>query len=194
MLLQAPFVNRVNFGNHLQANCFRGIGVEVGTDRGDFAREILNRWLNRGAFYCVDSWAIGYDPEDPTSQRTPEERAEDERVCHEQLDKMAKCVIFKDTSLGAADRIAEMSIHLDFVYLDGDHRPQSFAQDIGTWWPLLREGGILAGHDIICPGEHRGGHGRNLQPILFEFAKANDLDVYLVPEEKSEPWSWYMVK
>jgi hypothetical protein len=37
---------------------------------------------------------------------------------------------------------------LDFVYLDADHCFESVWQDLSVWYPKVRIGGILAGHDF----------------------------------------------
>ncbi len=39
--------------------------------------------------------------------------------------------------------------YFDFVYLDADHRYQSVANDISAWWPKVRRGGVIAGHDYV---------------------------------------------
>jgi hypothetical protein len=36
---------------------------------------------------------------------------------------------------------------IDFIYIDGDHTYEAVAADIAGWWPKLKVGGILAGHD-----------------------------------------------
>lgn len=36
---------------------------------------------------------------------------------------------------------------LDVVFLDADHRYEFIKQDIDTWLPKLKQGGLLAGHD-----------------------------------------------
>lgn len=36
---------------------------------------------------------------------------------------------------------------LDFVFLDGGHDVVTLTSDLTTWWPKLKPGGILAGHD-----------------------------------------------
>mmetsp|Transcript_24236 Transcript_24236/g.51663 ORF Transcript_24236/g.51663 Transcript_24236/m.51663 type:complete len:469 (-) Transcript_24236:310-1716(-) len=40
---------------------------------------------------------------------------------------------------------------LDLVFIDGDHSEQGVLEDIRLWRPLLRPGGILAGHDLFNP-------------------------------------------
>ena len=52
------------------------------------------------------------------------------------MDSMTASKIFKD-------RI------LDLVFIDADHRYECVKQDITSWLPKLRDGGILCGHDIF---------------------------------------------
>jgi predicted O-methyltransferase YrrM len=36
---------------------------------------------------------------------------------------------------------------LDFVFIDGDHSYQGCSTDIDCWFPKLKSGGLLSGHD-----------------------------------------------
>ena len=36
---------------------------------------------------------------------------------------------------------------IDFMFIDGDHRYSQVTKDINAWWPKIRKGGILCGHD-----------------------------------------------
>jgi len=38
--------------------------------------------------------------------------------------------------------------HVDFVYIDGNHSYRAVAEDIRAWWPKIRPGGVLGGHDF----------------------------------------------
>jgi len=40
---------------------------------------------------------------------------------------------------------------LDFVFLDAGHEYPDIEADIRAWWPKVRKGGILAGHDYGHP-------------------------------------------
>ena len=42
--------------------------------------------------------------------------------------------------------------HFDFVFIDASHDEESVRKDIAAWLPKIRQGGILAGHDISYPG------------------------------------------
>lgn len=46
-----------------------------------------------------------------------------------------------------ADLFADES--LDYVYIDGNHAYDYVKLDLETWYPKLKKGGILAGHDYI---------------------------------------------
>lgn len=39
----------------------------------------------------------------------------------------------------------------DFLYIDADHETASVLSDIAAWKPLVRRGGLLAGHDATWP-------------------------------------------
>lgn len=36
---------------------------------------------------------------------------------------------------------------VDFCFIDGDHSYESVTADLSAWWPKIKPGGILAGHD-----------------------------------------------
>ena len=37
--------------------------------------------------------------------------------------------------------------HFDYVYIDAGHTHEDVLSDIDAWWPKIRRGGMLAGHD-----------------------------------------------
>ena len=49
------------------------------------------------------------------------------------------------TSVRAARMFPDEGV--DFCFIDGDHSYASVTADLGTWWPKIRPGGIIAGHD-----------------------------------------------
>lgn len=36
---------------------------------------------------------------------------------------------------------------IDFVFIDGNHSYEGVTRDIKDWWPKIKKGGIIAGHD-----------------------------------------------
>jgi hypothetical protein len=57
-------------------------------------------------------------------------------------------------STEAANRYADAS--LDFVFIDADHEPGSVYSDLKAWWPKVKRGGVLAGHDYDEHGPREG--------------------------------------
>lgn len=49
-------------------------------------------------------------------------------------------------SVVAAHQFADGT--LDFVFIDGSHDEPAVAADIAAWWPKVKAGGVLAGHDM----------------------------------------------
>ena len=45
--------------------------------------------------------------------------------------------------------------YFDYVYIDADHLYESVKQDIELWYPKVKAGGLLAGHDFAMTGVSR---------------------------------------
>lgn len=50
-------------------------------------------------------------------------------------------------SLDAARELFRRGVQLDSVFIDGSHEYEHVDADIGEWLPLIRQGGIISGHD-----------------------------------------------
>eukprot|EP00927_Polykrikos_kofoidii_P051523 TRINITY_DN45324_c0_g1_i1.p1 TRINITY_DN45324_c0_g1~~TRINITY_DN45324_c0_g1_i1.p1 ORF type:complete len:417 (-),score=50.90 TRINITY_DN45324_c0_g1_i1:94-1344(-) len=85
----------------------------------------------------------------------------------------ARATHMLQTSVAAASWVTPGS--LDLVFIDGDHRYESVATDIQAWWPTIREGGAIAGHDFVFtfPG---------VVEAATKFALAIDLPLFLSAE------------
>lgn len=71
---------------------------------------------------------------------------------------------------------------LDFVFIDADHTYESVKADIAAWWPKVKPGGILAGHDFCdeFPG---------VEQAVNEFFDGRD-----VIRRRYPPRSWWFDK
>lgn len=188
VLNHAPFVGRKNFGDFLNLRELDGIAVEVGTHQGEFAAQLMARWRGR-KLYCVDPYFADYCDGDPSSAG---DREQDYRICVRNLQPLItwdRVEIVRNTSLAAAEAFADGL--LDFVYIDANHQYAAVCADLRAWWPKLRVGGILAGHDIIGVA-----WGQFVQPAAINFALEQGVTVELVVEDYRLPlpWSYYMIK
>ena len=40
---------------------------------------------------------------------------------------------------------------IDFCFIDGDHRYKAVIEDLCCWFPKIRPGGLIGGHDYVGP-------------------------------------------
>lgn len=57
--------------------------------------------------------------------------------------------IIQGKSYEVADQFEDESI--DFIFIDGDHSYLGVKKDLKSWYPKIKVGGIIAGHDYIEP-------------------------------------------
>jgi hypothetical protein len=122
------------------------IGVEVGVFRGDNAVSILNS-LNMGLLYLVDPY-VDY-LQDTDLIPIGNARQEASRLLEPYADKIKQ--IFMPSDLAAS----EIPSGLDFVYIDGNHYYPYVKKDIECYYPKVRLGGLVGGHDFDFPGVRR---------------------------------------
>ena len=81
-----------------------------------------------------------------------------------------------------ADSVVAASIFgtgaLDAVFIDDDHSYAGVVRSINAWWPVLRNGGIMAGHDFGHPKNARGEFG--VDKAVAEFVTVHNLDLKTV--------------
>lgn len=69
---------------------------------------------------------------------------------------------------------------LDFVFLDDNHEQAHVARELEAWWPKIRQGGMLAGHDFDMS---------SVGMAVIGWARQNHSTVY-----RYMPRSWAVIK
>eukprot|EP00798_Chlamydomonas_sp_ICE-L_P000371 gene371-1759_t len=139
-----PPPSREDFGRMLESLGGFKVGVELGVQRGNFARHMLNTWPSAEKYYLVDLWA---QQENYVDGANVDNRAQEEIMQRAQANlKQYKhtTVFIKDFTSKAAAQIPDL---VDFVYVDARHDYCGAMEDMETYWPKIRPGGIMAGHD-----------------------------------------------
>lgn len=121
------------------------VGVEIGTYKGDFAKHILKNWP--GTLYMVDVWrALSWDDYTDMSNESIESN-----VWYDALKSVEgfedRALMLRMYSNQASKLFADDS--LDFVYIDANHKYEYVKEDIELWWPKLKSGGMISGHDYM---------------------------------------------
>ena len=74
---------------------------------------------------------------------------------------------------------------LDFVFIDAQHHYEAVLTDVKTWFPKLRPGGLMSGHDW---GLDYGPPRFGVKKAVVEFARENHLDIQLTADR----CTWYI--
>jgi Methyltransferase domain len=108
---------------------------ELGSFAGESA-EVFAKYF--GTVHCVDPWGNACGA--PSAEDV--ENSFDERA-----KKAGNIVKHKATGTEIALLVQDRSV--DFVYIDaGAHTYEECLRDITEWWPKVRSGGFLGGHDF----------------------------------------------
>ncbi len=150
-----------------------GVGVEVGVKEGWFSALLLDRWHGRTLF-SVDPWDIELDPNgDHGDAGQAALDALHARTCDRLSRFGERSRVIREPSVTAAAGFGERS--LDFVYIDAAHDLESVREDIAAWYPLVRPGGILAGHDYL--DGPLGGMTCGVKSAVDEFCERERLEL-----------------
>jgi hypothetical protein len=146
-------------------------GAEIGVFRGQHAQSILNVVSALVSLHLIDPW---YDFQKPEWNHTAGkwsgkgEKISGDKIYNEvcQRFKNSKCIVNRAPSIVAVKWFIESE--LDFVYIDGEHTHKAVLDDLRAWWPIVRKGGVVAGHDYNMPGVKNG---------VDEFAKEMNVKI-----------------
>jgi hypothetical protein len=144
--------------------------IEIGVKEGKNAVEIVNV-VNE--LYLVDPYLPYKDIQSIVTQK------DQDIYKKEMLDRIAPYkdkVKFYQTTSEEASKMFDNE-YFDYVYIDGDHSYEAVKKDLELWYPRVKKGGILAGHDFNKP--HYG-----VFKAITKFAKLNNLKVLIIKQDK----------
>lgn len=137
--------NRIEFFRELFEQMPNGKGVEVGTFKGEFSRQVVSNW--NGTLYMVDVWKpLGQEYIDASNHINF-----GSGVYQDAIKNITgfenRAIMIRATSAIASEMFTNES--LDFVYIDANHAYEFVKEDIDKWWPKVKKGGWLCGHDFL---------------------------------------------
>lgn len=160
-----------------------GDAVEVGCAEGNFSADLLRNGIPK--LFMVDVW-----------DHVPKVKgdANSSKYWHEQNFQRAKqqvkpfgdrAVILRGFSVDMANKVPDDSLTL--VYLDADHSWEGVMSDLHAWFPKLKKGGIVAGHDYLA-SEY------GVKQAVEDFCSKDGYEIHLIPEDKAEDAGFYFFK
>ena len=151
----APEDARGRCGAIAEALKFYGVeprlGAEIGVYQGELSAALLAKYPDL-TLYMVDLWRAA--AEDSAYRASGDKIAllsqdEMDRAKQEALAAVAfavpRAIVCEAESGEAARLVADES--LDFVFIDADHTFGAVLRDLRLWYPKVRRGGIVGGHD-----------------------------------------------
>lgn len=156
------------------------IGAEIGVLHGINAVNILNN-LSIKKLYLVDPYILYKEYKDI--------RAPVFGYCKRDADARLKPFLDKIVWLLKFSSEAKLEIpdELDFVYIDGNHAYQFVKEDIENYFPKIKKGGIIGGHDYTpAPAPEPSNFG--VRKAVDEFVLKNNLKLNFSPPD------WWIIK
>jgi predicted O-methyltransferase YrrM len=149
--------------------------IDIGCWRGRTTKLMAAVMRHRGVLVAVDHLAVGYTGETARNQilRT-EGNLKILQDFLKNLDKeisegLVQAIFMDGDEAREAVKNCLNGIRADFCWIDGDHKYEDVVADIKAYLPLMKPGGVFAGHDYeksfpdvmraveeLCPGFERG--------------------------------------
>lgn len=186
------------------------VGAELGVQHGVFAAETLWVWRSCKRYYLIDDYSEAdqqqQQRQQPQQQQAssgqaalPQRPATQEEVmqqAHENLQTWQQKVVWMRNTTSTAARL--MREPLDYVYIDRSRDYCGVLEDIQTWWPLVKPGGIMAGSsyenavDVMRQSgqdwsrcQHSGAvHQGAVQAAVNEFFESQGLQIVVTYREQ----------
>ena len=118
--------------------------VEIGTFDGSNALHLLEKVSNIKKIYLIDPW-INYEYycEKINNKKT---LSSAHNKAKKRLKKYGEKVVF--IRKFSDDALKDIPEKVDFIYIDGNHDYEFVKNDMENYWNKIKEGGVMAGHDI----------------------------------------------
>jgi hypothetical protein len=157
------------------------ICAEVGCAEGLFSADIL-RWP-AGKLYMVDAWETLDTTGDGASPQEWHDKNYSDAMKRVEPYK-ENVEVLRGVSWEMANKVEDES--LDLVYLDAGHSYECVKRDLAAWFPKIKKGGVMAGHDY-----ENNSYG--VKRAVVDFCKGR-FDVNSIPENKMEDAGFYFIK
>lgn len=166
--------HRSAYGYWLNRYGLTGTAVEVGVAKGNFAREFLSQWEGK-SYKMIDP----HEAQDVEiyKEDQPNDWQDWKNHCLKICEEDNRAELITAYSPAAADLFKNGS--LDSVFIDGNHSYRAVMEDLDAWWPKVRIGGIMSGHDFMTNTE--GGAWIEVDRAVERWAKEHGVVFYVTP-------------
>jgi len=128
------------------------IFVEIGIWKGKSTVYMAEQIKNSGKnikFYAIDSF-IGFG-EEKSYDEDPDIKSK--TILQKYYSNISPVKEYINTIVGDSKEVHTQfeNESVDFLFIDGDHRYEGIRTDLHNWFPKIKKGGIISGHDYFEP-------------------------------------------
>lgn len=157
--------------------------AEVGSFEGSYARTMLDTFPGANMF-LIDMWETAgndfyYSIREGTVERAYE-------VALRRFGEAENVKMLKGKSSEIVLQFEDES--LDFIYIDADHSYEGCLQDLNLWYPKVKKGGVIAGHDWDCNPGMEEFHKFGVEAAVRTYFSDRLHDISLTNEEFHKSW------
>lgn len=164
--------------NELQSFPYPAKGIEIGVNRGMNSWYMLTECQNIDTLLGVDHYQPYVDWDRPI---TKDEQDSNYRILTKNMALMGdRFNLIKENSQVAAEKIDDDAY--DFVFIDGGHSIKQVLMDLDSWYPKVRVGGLIAGHDS---------HLFSVNFAVTSWYRSRGWNMNLLRHATNECWYWY---
>lgn len=162
-------------GRHVARHGKEFVGVELGVFRGDLSVALLAAFTQLH-LHLVDTWSAPASGSayllsgDGAASLSHDEHMNNKMETLTRVEPYRnRITIWHCTSHEAAQAMNRESV--DVIFIDAEHTKDAVLADIRDWWPRMKRGGLVAGHDY--------GHRRfpGVKEAVDEFTQRNKLEL-----------------
>jgi len=173
--------HRKHFYKVLEHFNLRGEVVEVGVAEGNNS-QLMASWDCVTKLWMVDNWATIEGQKGDGSHNQDWHDWNYSEAMRKTTGMNVEAII--SMSVNAATKFDDNSLIM--VYLDADHSYEAVRADLAAWFPKVKTGGIIAGHDYLA--EEYG-----VRKAVDEFCMGR-FEVNIIPEFSPEDASFWFQK
>lgn len=159
------------------------VGAEIGTWMGTNALNILEN-LDIERLYLIDPYRPYSSLERAKGSETVEDYVKARSLARQVLSKYEDKIVWIEKL--SNDAISEIKDDLDFVYIDGNHAYDYIKEDLRLYYPKVKDGGLIAGHDYDEETESNG-----VKRAVNEFFEKRNIEVFSavsMDDKRSNDW------
>lgn len=176
--------NRDDLPKYFNSRGLSGRAAEIGVQDGVFSHKLLKSWSG-SKLYLIDAWRHLQDYRDVANEEHPLANLQRySRTFQSVYQYGSRATIIRELSDAAAELFVPGS--LDWVYIDADHSYEGVKKDLQSWFPKVRPGGVLSGHDFLDGELTFGSFG--VKSAVTEFAAQLGKEILVTGESDFPSW------